>query len=270
MRSESPPVLRSTRQLHGYRIAASNGLIGSIDDFYFDDQQWTIRYLVVDTGKWLPGRRVLLSPAVLGQPNWSEQLIDTPLTREQVKDSPDIHAHKPVSRQHELAYLRYYSVPPYWTGPELWGTAAFPMRVTPMDYAAVDRAIDTERARAEAQGDTQLRSTREVSGYRIDANDGELGKVEDFLFDDETWATRYLVVNTARWWFGHRVLIAPAWTRSVNWAEQTVSVDVGREQVKHAPRYDSAEHIDRQWEADYYRHYGVAPYWDRSTSLPPP
>jgi hypothetical protein len=255
--------------LHGYGVAATDGLIGSIDEFYFDDQQWTIRYLVVDNGKWLPGRRVLLSPAVLGQPDWTAQTIGTSLTREEVKQSPKVSTHKPVSRQQELTHLRYYSVPPYWTGPELWGTAIYPMRTTPVEQAEIDRAIAAEHARAAAEGDDHLRSTREVSGYRIDAIDGELGKVDEFLFDDRTWAIRYLVVNTGSWWFGHRVLIAPAWAESVNWPEQTVSVAVDRGQVKHAPPYDSAEHIDRQWEADYYRHYGVAPYWDRRTPAPP-
>jgi uncharacterized protein YrrD len=258
-------MVRSVKQLQGNPLAATDGEIGAVRDFYFDDRWWTVRYLAVDTGKWLPGRVVLLSAAVIGHPDWSRQTIDVALTREEVKNSPDVDTHKPVSRQQELSNLRYYGVPPYWTGPELWGAARYPMRMTPADRAELDRAIERAQAEAAVQGDDHLRSTREVTGYQIDATDGDLGKVGDFLVDEDTWAIRYLVVNTSRWWFVKQVLIPPSWTTSVHWDKRAVSIKVTREHVQHAPPYDAAAHLDRQWESDYYRHYGMPPYWDDQT-----
>jgi hypothetical protein len=154
-------------------------------------------------------------------------------------------------------------------GPELWGAAPYPMRLTAADQAELDRAIDEARAQAIAQGDDHLRSLREVSGYQIDASDGDLGKVDDLLVDEDTWTIRYLVVNTSRWWFGKQVLIPPAWATAVRWDTRTVAVNVTRDDVKNAPLYDAAAHLDRQWETDYHRHYGRQPYWDPNTPHPP-
>jgi hypothetical protein len=100
-------MLRSVNELKNYNIKASNGDIGAIHDFYFDDEKWTIRYLVVDTGTWLTGRKVLISPAALGKVDWNAQTLQVTMTTEQVKKSPDIDTDKPVSRQHETAYYDY-------------------------------------------------------------------------------------------------------------------------------------------------------------------
>lgn len=262
-------MLRSIRQLQGATIAASDGPIGSIRDFYFDDRWWTVRYLVVDTGKWLPGRMVLLSPAVVGRLDWSQRTVEVSLTREQVKGSPDVEEHRPVSRQQELTHLRYYGVPPYWLGPDLWGAAPYPTRLSGAEQAELDRTIEHAQQVAVAQGDDHLRSMKEVAGYQIDATDGELGEIDDFLVDEETWAIRYLVINTSRWWFGKQVLIPPSWATSVSWDTRTVSVSVTRERVKESPPYDASAHLDRQWEADYHRHHGKPPYWDHKTPHPP-
>ena len=262
-------MLRSVRELQRFGVLASDGMIGAVVQFYFDDERWAVRYLVVDTGKWLPGRRVLISPMLVGQPDWTDQTMHVALTREQVKNSPDIDTHKPVSRQQELAHHRYYGLPPYWTGPALWGAAPYAMAMTAREAAALDQYVAEEQSRAVAQGDDHLRSTREVIGYTLHASDGELGNVDDFLVEDDSWAIRYLAVNTSQWWFGRKVLIPPAWITSIEWSVQTVRTDVTRQQVRSAPPYDQAAHIDRQWEADYYRHYGMPPYWDRHIPVPP-
>jgi uncharacterized protein YrrD len=262
-------MLRSIRQLHGATIAASDGHIGSVRDLYFDDRWWTVRYLVVDTGKWLPGRMVLLSPAVVGRLDWSQQAVEVSLTREQVKAGPDVDEHRPVSRQQELTHLRYYGVPPYWLGPDLWGAAPYPTRLSSAEQAELDRTIEHAQQVAVAQGDDHLRSMKEVTGYRIDATDGELGEIDDFLVDEETWAIRYLVIKTSRWWFGKQVLVPPSWAKSVSWDTRSVAVSVTRERVKESPPYDASADLDRQWEADYHRHHGKPPYWDRNTPHPP-
>jgi hypothetical protein len=206
---------------------------------------------------------VLISPIAVTQADWANHALAVSLTREQVKNSPDIDTHKPVSRQHEIAFARYYNYPYYWGGAALWGASPYPAPMTPEEIAMAEEAEQAEQARARAQGDDHLRSTTEVAGYRLQATDGELGHVADFLVSDDTWAIRYLVVATGKWWFGKQVLVATDMIRSVSWPDKHVTVDLTRELVKSAPEYDRAVHSDRQWEADYYRHYQRVPYWAR-------
>ena len=254
-------MIRSAKQMKKFEIVATDGRIGSIDDFYFDDERWAIRYVVVDTGRWLPGRRVLISPLSISRTEWNEQRLLLSISRDQVKDSPGIDTHQPVSRRQERDYLDYYGYPYYWGHAGLWGAHAIPMPPTPEQMAAQRaRAARAERQAAD-QGDAHLRSASEVSGYVIRALDGDLGHVEDVLFDDVSWATRYLVVETSNWWFGKHVLVAPEWITDISWPDRSVSVNVIRQLLKMAPHYDRAEHVDRQWEAAYYQHLQQPGYW---------
>jgi hypothetical protein len=254
-------MLLRVKDLQGYDILATDGRIGSVQTFYFDDVHWTIRYLVVDTGKWLPGKLVLVSPIAVRQPEWTSHTIPVALTRDQVKNGPDIDMHKPVSRQQEAAYAQYYRYPYYWSGPGVWGAWPSPALIPPREMAELDRYAQAEQERAQSQGDDHLRSTKEVIGYQLHATDGELGHVDDFLIDDDTWAIRYLVIDTSNWWFGKRVLISPAMIQAISWSGHHVAVDLTRQDVKAAPEFDAAAHIDRQWEAEYHRHYKRDPYW---------
>jgi hypothetical protein len=184
-------------------------------------------------------------------------LLNVSITRQQVTDSPSIDTDRPVSRRMELQYLRHYGLPPYWGAASLWGTAALPAGMIPAP------APPTDVASEEGPGDdeTHLRSCREVTGYALQATDGDLGHVEDFLFDDLDWAVRYVVVDTRNWWFGRKVIIPPEWVDSIDWSARMLSVDVSRDAVKQAPAYDATEHVNRQWEADYHAHHGRPPYW---------
>jgi hypothetical protein len=246
--------------MKGYTVAASDGDLGSVHDLFFDDEAWVARYVIVDTGKWLPGRLVLISPISVNQPDWIERQLNVGLTRAQVKNSPPIETHRPVSRQQELRYLRYYGYPGYWGAPGLWGPAAFPTALIPAERTP---AFDEQTAEREQIGneESHLRSCREVTGYRLQATDGELGKIDDFLFDDLDWAIRYIVVDTNAWWFGGQVLIAPEWVDEIDWSTRSLRVDVSRKSVKRAPGYDVVAHVNRQWEADYYAHHKRPPYW---------
>ncbi len=263
-------MLRSTKALESCSIGATDGVIGHVKDLYFDDDAWVVRYLVVDTGSWLSSRKVLVSPISLLAPNWNEGILPASITKAQVQASPDIDADKPVSRQNEVQYLGYYGYPYYWGGVGMWGDGLYPYAMVP-GYAGygIDRA-DREReeesyARAERarhrNDDPHLRSINAVVGYHIKATDGEIGHVEGLLVDEETWAIRYLIVNTSNWWVGHKVLVAPQWIAGVHWSDETVSVDLSRESVKNAPVYDPAAVLDRPWEAGLYRHYKRPAYW---------
>jgi len=100
-------MLRSLKDLQHYEIGAIDGVIGHVKDFYFDDDAWVARYLVVDTGNWLPGREVLITPISIHHPNWVGRILPVSITKAQVEGSPAIATHLPVSRQHEMQYLGY-------------------------------------------------------------------------------------------------------------------------------------------------------------------
>jgi len=254
-------MLRSVNNLVNCGIEATDGKIGKVSEFYFDDEKWTVRYLVVDTGGWLTDRKVLISPAALGDVDWNSRKLHVEMTRERVQNSPDIDTDKPVSRQHEKQYDDYYGYPYYWGGPSLWGPVAFPIYPPPYRENA-SSSIQGEIAAAERQqDDVHLRSTREVTDYHIDASDGEIGHVEDFLIDDESWTIRYIVVDTRNWWPGKKVLISPEWIEDLNWTDSTAHVDLSRDVIKNSPEYDESA-INRDYEKRLHEHYGRSEYWD--------
>ena len=261
-------MLRSTTDLLDLAIAATDNAtdraIGEVKDLYFDDESWAIRYLVVETGSWLASRKVLISPIAAGKPEWAAKLLPVALTRTQIKHSPDIDTDMPITRQHEVDHLDYYNYAYYWGGMGLWGGDAYPYTLMPGydgygSTAASRSEADAVQARAAARNeknDPHLRSCKAVTGYHIAATDGELGHVKAMLVDEESWAVRYLVVSTSNWWLGHDVLVATPWLRGVDWAEQTVSVDLTRDALKLAPTYDPAVPLTREMQDALARHHG--------------
>ena len=223
-----------------------------IDDLYFDD-----RYLVVDTSNWLTGRRVLVSPWSVGAVDLSNKTIAVNLTREQVENSPGVDTRVPVDRQYEIEYSRYYGYPYYWTGPYAWGAEAYPL--LPSGGAAVLPPVEE----AVPQGDPHLRSASAVAGYYIQATDGDIGHVEDFLVEDRSWTIRYVEVDTRNWWPGKHVLVSPDWITRVDWQESKVFVDLTRDAIKNSPEYDSSRPLAREYESRLYEAYRRLRYWDR-------
>ena len=270
-------MLRNASELSGLTIAATDGDIGRVRDCYFDDESWVVRYLVVETGSWLASRKVLLSPLVLGEPDWREQGIPARLTREQVRGSPGIDTDMPVSRQHEMDLSTYYGYPQYWGSIGLWGTGYYPgALLTGTGYSGSGAdylAAQVEQERQERQEgiadhhDRHLRSCKAVTGYAIDALDGDIGHVQGMLVDEESWALRYLVVNTSNWWLGHKVLVAPRWITNISWPERSVMIDLTREDIKSAPAYEDGQALDRPLEALMHHHYGRTGYWHDETPL---
>jgi len=245
-------MLNKAKTLKGYKLNSRDGEIGKVKEFYFDDKYWTIRYLVADTGDWLTGRQVLISPYALGFVNREEQTITVDLTKKQIEDSPSLNTDKPVSRQFEETYYGYYEWPIYWNGAHTWGYHPY-----------IER--DREKYETSNQGgkawDPYLRSTHDVDGHHIQAADGEIGHVEDFIVDDETWAIRYLIVNTQNWWPGKKVLISPKWIERVSWRESKVFVNLTREIIKQAPEYPEESLPTRDYETRLHQHYDRQGYW---------
>lgn len=255
-------ILHSIHALQGFSIAAKDGDLGHVKDVYFDDQAWAIRYLVVDTGGWLTGRNVLISPAAVKQADWTNQQLSVDLTRMQVQNSPGIDTEKPVTRQHEEALYNYYGYPYYWTGPYLWGYTLIPGMIEPgisgqkpmedPERQATRRQMDQERSKA----DPHLRSSDAVIGYDIRAADDAIGHVDDLLFDDQTWKIELVVVDTRNWWPGKKVMISPERIEHLSWEAKSVVVNVTQDQIEHSPEYDPHHPPAHATRHDLYRHAG--------------
>lgn len=256
-------MLRSVNGLEKCAIEATDGPIGHVDQFYFDDETWVIRYLVVEAGTWLLSRRVLVSPIAIEDADWEARRLRVALTRAQVANSPDVDTRAPVSRRIEREYFDYYGWPYYWAGTGMSGFVDVPRAVARERDARAEADVDPQAAPAKEYGDPHLRNTDEVTGCHIEAIDGEIGHVEDLLADDETWGVRYLVVDTRNWWPGKKVLVAPEWVVSVSWADARVAVDLPREAIKNAPEYDPSAPVSREYEGRLYEYYSRPTYWGR-------
>jgi sporulation protein YlmC with PRC-barrel domain len=245
-------MLNNASTINGYKLHCIDGVIGEVKDLYFDDRHWTIRYLVVDTGNWLTGRKVLISPYALGDLNKEEKQIAVSLTKKQIEESPSLTSDKPVSKQFEASYYLYYGWPMYWDGPHPWGFSPDIMR---------EQEKKRKSTHGEKAWDPYLRSTQDVKGHTIQASDGEIGTVDDFIVDDHTWAIRYLIVDTGIWLPGKKVLVSPQWIERVSWEELTVFVNLSRETIKQSPEYTETAPLSRDYETGLYRHYDRQGYW---------
>ena len=256
-------MLNSVSHINGSKIIARDGEIGHVKEVYFDDDNWTIRYLVIDTGSWLEGREVLVSPYAVAQPVGGGKQINLTLTQQQITDSPATETHLPVSRQHEREMSRYYAFPAYWEGGELWAMSALPLVPAPLPTAVESAAAAAARAAEVPLEDMRLRSSANVTGYDLQATDDSIGHVSDFIFDDESWAIRYLVVDTRNWWpGGKKVLIATHWITRIDWADRTVFTTLTRAEVKASPAYDEGSRVSRDYEERLHAAYSRADYWD--------
>jgi len=231
-------MLRSVKQLYGNKLGASDGEIGQVKDFYFDDQNWAIRYLVADTGTWLPGRQVLLSPYSLGRLDQTEKILRVNLTRKQIENSPSIELHKPLSRQYEEEYYRYYGWPYYWEGSGLWGLSGFPILELPPKPRPSERvpAIGPQPERADAH----LRSAQAVNGYHLRTGDGIIGHVCDFMMDAQSWVIGQLTIKTGHRFSGKEVLIESKNVSRISYDESTVFATLTGETSPPSPATDLA------------------------------
>lgn len=245
-------MLDKGKSLLEYRLSSMNEEIGRIKEFCFDDRHWAIRYLVADTGPWLPGRQVLISPYALKAVSRERHRIALGVTKRQIEDAPWLAPDQPVSPQFEDAYYAFHGWPVYWRGPYAWGPSPHPDRGR--KYRADGTAAETAWAR-------QLRRTSEVNGAYVQTTDGEMGHVEDFIVDDDTWAIRYLIISAQNWWPGKRVLVSPQWIQQVMWERWEIFVALSGEAIRQAPEYTENLLVTREYEARLHGHYGRRRYW---------
>jgi sporulation protein YlmC with PRC-barrel domain len=245
--------LRRIRELSGLTILASDGEIGSVQEVYFDDRNWAVRYLVVKAGGWLLSREVLLAPAAVVGINDASGTLKVALTKDQIQQAPSIEAAKPLSREYEEAYFRHFQWAPYWQpGPTgaMGSGSSVPFPDTP------PLPIDTTLP-ADAPKNPHLRSSSEVIGYDIRATNGAIGHVEDLVVDDEAWTVRYVEVDTRNWLPGKKVLLQTMRIDHISWAERSVAVMLTQQAIESAPAYDPTKLITPTYEVQLFKHYGT-------------
>jgi hypothetical protein len=244
-------MLKLTSRIKDLILHASDGEIGHIEEFYFDDDTWTVRYFVVNTGSWLTGRLVLISPVHVNRIDWNGKQVMLSLTKTQIENSPNIDTHRPVSRQLEADFYDYYGTSYYWGGASLAGVGPFPS-----DLAGIAASVKAQTAAGEGTSvDSHLRSTAAVEGYGIAASDGDIGHAHDFIVDDETWKIRYVVVDTRNWLPGKKVLVSVEWIEEVNWLDSMISVAAAKETIRSAPEYLESRDVTPEYEALLHLHY---------------
>jgi hypothetical protein len=246
-------MLIKAKSLKGYKLLCTDGEIGEVKEFIFDEQHWTIRYLVAETGNWLMDRQVLISPRSLVSIDKEERQIITKLTVSQIEASPSLYKDIPISRQFESTYHNYYGFPTYWNGPYMWGASPALMQNSAAYKAAVIGDKDLKPG---------LRSTYDVEGRKISAPDTDFGHVVDFVIDDECWAIRYIIVDTINWWPSPFVLISPSRIDRIGMEDFKIYVNVPSETIKAAPEYKDEEELNRDYEECLNNHYGCDNYWD--------
>jgi sporulation protein YlmC with PRC-barrel domain len=243
-------MLRSAREIVGYRVEALDAEFGDVEDFYFDDHSWKVRYIVVATGKWLPRRMVLISPEEAGDPDRDREVLPVALTKKEVEDSPPVAAEEVLSRSKEAELVAYYGWAEYWGR---LGSGGF---------------NPPEPVNQETDEEPHLRSMEEVEGYRVSARDGQVGKVHDFIIDTDEWAVRYIVVETGDFLSRRHVVLSPHWIRRVHWAKHDVHVDLDAGEIEESPECDHHAPIDRGFEHDLHEHYDMPKYWQTPEEEP--
>jgi sporulation protein YlmC with PRC-barrel domain len=230
-------MLQSIKQLYGNKLAAFDGDIGHVKDFYFDDENWVVRYLAADTGSWLTGRLVLLTPHAFGKLDQDEKTLHIKLHKKKIQDSPSIELHKPVSRQYETDYYAYYGWPAYWDGSAMWGIGGYPVVLPPSK-----KEMEIQK-KYHHRDDKHLRSAQAVTGYNIQSVDGEIGHVSSFLVDDKSWAIHELVIETGHWFSGKEILIPTSKVKRISYEESKVFVSLTKADIQQTVENEISQHI---------------------------
>lgn len=246
--------------LKGYAIEASDGCLGTVSDFLFDDKTWKMRWLVVDVGSWLIGRTVLIHPSAITTADHEGRKFAVKLTKAQVEGSPDTAQDLPVSRQVEFNLNSYYGWDPLWAGNSYFGGGAMasPLLSPPLFGSYLGQANGIGAGADE--GDPHLRSVAAVDGYHLHASDGDIGHLENLMVEDSTWIIHYLIVDTRNWWPGQHVLLSPHAVEDISYLDQKIRLNVSCDQVKGSPPWGTETLIDRSYERALQEYYAWPGY----------
>ncbi|MFP4087114.1 MAG: hypothetical protein ACLFUL_10015 [Desulfobacteraceae bacterium] len=251
-------MLWSTRNLMETVIQAEDDEVGRCKDFLIDDIDWYVRYMVADTHKWLPGRKVLISPIAVGTPDWERKYIPVKMPRSKIESSPPLDSNAPVSRRYERQYFNHFGWAPYWIGPGGWGAVPYPYLAFEMQQQL------TAQKKEEDPEKTHLRSLKELTDYTVHAEDEDVGTLHECMVEIPSWAIRYIAVDVSKWYQlkGRKILIIPDCVTDVNWADTRIDIDITQEDIKNCPEYDEEAPIERDFEIVLHDYYGWPKYWE--------
>jgi hypothetical protein len=221
--------------LLGFSLSATDGEVGKIEETYFDDRNWAIRYLVVKTGQWLSGRKVLISPLAFDRSKWKGGTFPVNLTKKQILNSPDVDTGRPLSLQHTKSLNEYYRWQPF---------------IDNGFYAPVhcDQPDLTEKpsVNSSSADNIHLRSTRDTRGFRIYAKDGEVGFVSGFIVEDESWKIIYLLVVAKSIFGDQKILISVHDIMKIKWNESKIYLDISVKAVEQCRTFDASTFIGHE------------------------
>lgn len=247
--------------LIGYDIEATDGTVGKVADFLFDDTTWSLRWLVVDNSNWLSDRKLLLHPSAIGTAGYERHALTLALTKTQIEASPNIRQDEPVSRQRELSLYDYYGASPLWEGGGYFGGGAIasPLSSPPL-FGGADMSVSDAEVLDRGERDPHLRSIVAVTGYHVQAEDGPIGHLANIMIDDGRWDIRYFIVDTKNFWPGKHVLLSPHSVSDVDWLRHELHVHLSRETVRTSPEWDPAKSMDEDFEKRLHAHYNWPAY----------
>jgi hypothetical protein len=234
-------MLRSLKEILGYRLKVLDGEIGKCKDFIFDSQKWVIRYVLADTEGWLTDRQVLISPAALGQPQWAERVFPINLKKNKIANSPELNHDVPISRRYEIAVYEYYGWPHYWKGQYLWG-----QQPNPWPFY---EEVSLKKSNDEDNYDPEFRVVSEAFNYRVMTSDEKFGEIHDIIVNDENWSISHIVVDFGSPLSGKKVLIEPG---SISNFESHLCLNVNSDELKEFPKYNSHNLVNTEFEAVKY------------------
>ncbi len=236
--------------LHGYEIEAVDGRLGTVKDFLFDDRSWRSRWIAVDTGGWLTGRRVLIHPSAFSTVDHDAKVMRVNLTQQQVKNSPTIDEHQPITIETERSQYQYYSWDPFWGDSTIGMMPGGPLAGSAQMIEG-DGVLIADEANGYNQPDPNLRSIADVTDYHVAAIDGDIGHVHNMLIEDATFAIGYLILSTSDWWMGKNVLVTPRDVVSLQASERIITLNLTREQIKLSPQWDPSAVVRSEMEDNY-------------------
>ena len=245
----------------GHQLRAIDKDLGSVEDFYFDDRTWTVRYLVVDTGNWLPGRKVLIGPETIQPTSLEDKVISVNLTSSAVEDSPGIETDLPFSLQKERELRLFFRWREYWND-QVFIQPSTAGGMIPAPGADTNLATVVIDPKVSTQANPYLRSANEVQGYTMRASAEDLGEVFGFIVQDETWRIRYLILETGNWLIGKKFLLSPEWVSGIDWSHRIVNLEMTRKTFENAPVYTPGEPITREDEKRLFDYHQKSPDWE--------
>jgi uncharacterized protein YrrD len=256
----------SEEGLRNLHVDALDGYFGKIDEFYFEEKSWAVRYIIIIYG-FLHHVRKMISPSVIE--NMSTERIAVKLNIEQIKNSPDIDTQKPVSRELEEKIHKYYGWPNYWTYPpytNTYGTALYPGFGLSYPYS-MPLYRDRDKIHEEMNKDikniqSNLRSTKELIGYSAKSRNQYIGRIKDYLVDDKSWALRYTIIDTDSFLSGKKIIIASHWAIDIDWFSKTIFFDIDEQVIKNGPSYENSMVLDRDFESRIFDYYNKPYYWE--------